>query len=188
MTQADLLRYVVDTLEALGIDYMITGSQASIYYGEPRFTQDIDIVADVEVTHIDALAARFRAPDFCVSSDAVRDAVAGRGQFNIVHPESGLKVDVVVRKDTPFARAEFGRRHRQPLLTGREAFFARPEDVILHKLLFVRQGASERHLRDIAGMLRISGAEIDMAYVEEWARRLGVEELWVATKRREAGG
>lgn len=184
MTQAELLRYVVDALEALGIDYMITGSQASIYYGEPRFTQDIDIVADVRPAHVDALMAWFGAPDFYLSANAAREAVARRGQFNIVHPGSGLKIDIVVRKDTPFAHAEFGRRHRQPLVASREAYFARPEDVILHKLLFVRGGASERHLRDITGMLRISGAEIDITYVGEWARRLDVEDLWAATKSR----
>lgn len=187
MTQAELLRYLVDTLEALGIEYMITGSQASIYYGEPRFTQDIDVVAEIDATHVPALAARFAPPEFYLSEEAAREAIARRGQFNIVHSGSGLKVDVVVRKDSPFARTEFERRRRQPILPARDACFARPEDVILHKLVFVRQGASERHLRDIAGILRISGAELDLAHVSAWAERLGVADLWDAVQRRASG-
>ncbi|MGH7355563.1 MAG: hypothetical protein ACRELS_13430 [Candidatus Rokuibacteriota bacterium] len=187
MTQAELLRYLVDALEALGIEYMITGSQASIYYGEPRFTQDIDVVAEVEPAHVSALMMRFALPEFYLSEESARAAMAGRGQFNIVHPESGLKVDVVLRKDTPFAHMEFGRRQRQPIVAGRQAYFARPEDVILHKLVFVRRGASERHLRDIAGILRVSGPEIDIAYVTEWAERLGVLDLWTSVRQRTSG-
>jgi len=121
MTQADLLRYVVDAFEELGIDYMISGSQASIYYGEPRLTQDIDIVADLTVAHLAGLLARFPPPEFYLAEDAIRDAISTRGQFNIIHPESGLKVDVIARKDTPYDLVEFSRRQRLPALEEREA-------------------------------------------------------------------
>ena len=141
MNQAELLRYVVETLDTLGIDYMVSGSHASIYYGEPRMTQDIDVVADVTLAHLPALLERFAAPEFCVSEEAARDATA-------------------------------------------EAYFARPEDVILNKLLYFQEGGSERHLRDIAGMLRVSGPEIDTRYIGDWAQRLGVGDSWQAVRRR----
>jgi len=147
MTEADLLRYVVEAFEALGIDYMISGSQASIYYGEPRFTQDIDIVADLDVAHVPGLLARFPLPELYVAEDAAREAVATRGQLNIIHPESGLRIDVIVRRDTPYDRVEFGRRQRLPALEGRDAYFARPEDVILYKMIYYCEGASERQFR-----------------------------------------
>jgi hypothetical protein len=180
MNQAELLRYLVETFEALGIDYMISGSQASIYYGEPRFTQDIDVVVDIKPSHVPPLLDRFPSTEFYLNEEAVREAIRDRGQFNIIHPASGLKIDVVLRKDTPYDRAEFERRQRQPILPGKDAYFARPEDVILYKMLYFREGGSERHLRDIAGMLRISRSEIDTKYVTEWAQQLGLSEIWKA--------
>ena len=184
MTEAELLRYVVETFEALGIDYMISGSQASIYYGEPRFTQDIDIVAHLDVAHVPGLLVHFPLPEFSVAEDAVREAIAAHGQFNILHPGSGLEVDVIARKDTPYDLTEFARRQRMPALEGRDAYFARPEDVILYKLIYYREGASERHLRDVAGIMRVSGSEVDLAYIDEWARRLDLTDVWNAIRRR----
>jgi hypothetical protein len=178
MNQAELLRYLVDALEENRIDYMISGSQASMYYGEPRFTQDIDVVVEIALLQLPSLFGRFPLPEFYVSEEAARDAVATRGQFNIIHAASGLKIDIVVRKDTPYDRVEFERRERHPIVPGRDAYFARPEDVILYKMLYFREGGSERHLRDIAGMLRISGTEIDTAYVAEWSERLGLSDIW----------
>ncbi len=87
-------------LGRLGIPYFITGSTASIIDGEPRFTNDIDIVARIEMSRASELCASFRLPDFSVSIDAVREAVRNRGQFNILHPASGLKFDMIVSPDT----------------------------------------------------------------------------------------
>ncbi len=184
MTQAELLRYLVEVLEGVGIDYMISGSQASIYYGEPRLTIDIDVVADINPGHVGPLLERFPSPDFYLSEHAVREALARRGQFNIIHSTSGVKIDVVLPKNTAYDGVEFSRRRRQPLLPGRDAYFARPEDVILYKMIYFREGGAERHLRDIAGMLRISGPDIDTAYIDGWARELGLTEIWEAVRRR----
>lgn len=187
MNQAELLRYIVETLEALGVNYMVSGSQASIYYGEPRMTQDIDLIAEVTLAHLPGLLERFASPEFYLSEEAAREAVLARGQFNIIHSPTGLKIDVVVRKDTPYHRVEFERRRREPILPGRDAYFARPEDVILNKLLYYQQGGSDRHLRDVAGMLRVSGPEIDTRYIDDWARRLGVDGAWQAVRERGEG-
>ena len=184
MNQAELLRYIVETLETLGVDYMVSGSQASIYYGEPRMTQDIDVIAEVTLAHLPGLLDRFASPEFYLSEEAARDVVLARGQFKIIHSPTGLKIDIVVRKDTPYHQVEFERRRREPILQGRDAYFARPEDVILNKLLYFQQGGSERHLRDIAGMLRVSGAEIDTGYIDDWAQRLGVGDTWRAVRER----
>ncbi len=184
MTQAELLRYLVDTLDALGIDYMIVGSHASIYYGEPRFTQDIDVVVALTGPALADFLRRFPASEFYVSEDAARDALAQRGQFNIIHGTSGVKIDVFLGKDTEYDRLRFERRQRLPLVAGRDAYFARPEDVILYKLLYFRAGGSDRHLRDVAGMFDVSRADIDVEYIERWAHRLGVGTLWESTRGR----
>lgn len=187
MTQAELLRHLVESLEELGIDYMIVGSHASIYYGEPRFTQDVDVVVELTPSALPGFLSRFPPAEFYVSEDAARDAVAQRGQFNLIHGASGVKIDLFLGKDTEYDRLRFTRRQRLPLIPGHEAYFARPEDVILYKLLYFRQGGSERHLRDIAGMLAVSGPDIDVGYVAEWARRLGVLDVWETTRRRAEG-
>jgi len=184
VTQAELLRYVASAFEDLGIAYMIGGSQASVYYGEARLTQDIDVVADLRLEHIPAFVDRFPAGEFFLSADAAREAVETRSQFNIIHPESGLKVDVFVNKDTDYDRLRLDRRQRLPLVPGREAYFARPEDIILYKMLYFREGRSDVHVRDILGILRVSGPEIDAAYISEWAGRLGLTKLWDAVLTR----
>jgi hypothetical protein len=182
VTQAELLRYLVDVLDGLAIEYMIVGSHASIYYGEPRLTQDVDVVIGLTRPALPGFLDRFPASDFYVSEAAARDALARHGQFNIIHGASGVKIDVFIGKDTGYDRLRFERRHRLPLVPGREAYFARPEDVILYKLLYFKEGGSERHLRDIAGMLAVSGPELDREYLSAWARRLDVADLWDATR------
>ena len=184
MTQAELLRYLVDTLDCLSIDYMIVGSHASIYYGEPRFTQDVDVVVGLTASALPGFLEQFPGSDFYVSEGAAREALARRGQFNIIHGASGVKIDVFIGKDTEYDRLRFQRRQRLPLVPGREAYFARPEDVILYKLLYFREGGSDQHLRDVAGMLAVSGADLDFDYVSQWAHRLGVVDLWDAVRRR----
>lgn len=184
MTQAELLRYVASVFEDLGVAYMIGGSQASVYYGESRFTQDIDLVTDLRLEHIPALVARFPAGEFYMSVETAREAVETRGQFNIIHAESALKIDVFVNKDTDYDRLRLDRRQRLPLVPGREAYFARPEDIILYKMLYFREGQSDVHVRDILGILRVSGPEIDTAYIAEWAGRLGLNAIWGAVLRR----
>jgi hypothetical protein len=187
VTQAELLRYLVETLEGLRIDYMIVGSHASIYYGEPRFTQDVDVVVELTPEALSRVLERFPSSDFYVSEEAARDALARCGQFNIIHGASGVKIDVFFGKDAEYDRVRFARRQRLPLVPGREAHFARPEDVILYKLLYFREGGSDRHLRDIAGILAVSGTELDREYIAHWARQLNVGDLWDEAVRRDRG-
>lgn len=136
MDQAELLRYLVETLETLGIRYMIGGAQAAMFYGEPQFTRDIDGVAEIEPSHIPGLLDRFPGGDFYVSEEAVRGAIRDRGRFNIIHPASGLKIDVILPKGTEYDRMQFSRRERHEMLEGLRAYFARPEDVILYKMIY----------------------------------------------------
>ena len=184
MTQAELLRHLVDTLEALGAEYMIAGSQAAIYYGEPRLTRDIDVVVALEPEQLAVLLRAFPADEFHVDELAAREAVRTSAQFNIIHPGSGLKIDVYVNPDTPYDRARLTRRRRLPLLPGVTAYFASAEDVILYKMLYHRQVESGSHLRDIMGIVRISGPELDEAYIRAWADQLGLRLLWEQVRKQ----
>jgi hypothetical protein len=135
------LRHVTTVFEDLGVTYMIGGSQASVYYGESRFAQDIDVVTDLKPEHIPALVDRFPAGEFYLSVEAAREAVGTRGQLDIVHAESALKIDVFVNKDTDYDRLRLDRCQRLPLVPGPEAYFARPEDIILYKMLYFRRAS-----------------------------------------------
>lgn len=184
MEQAELLRYVVSTLEGLDIPYAIVGSMASSAYGEPRLTQDVDVVIDLPRGLIQALCDAFPLPDYYVSPDAALQAVRTEGQFNVIHPASGNKVDLVIARQFSRDRTELARRRRVLILPDCEGYLAAPEDVILGKMESYRQGGSEKHLRDITGMLKVSGKLIDRAYVDRWARELDVTDVWEAILRR----
>jgi hypothetical protein len=178
MEQHELLATVVNCLESLGVRYLVTGSVASMAYGEPRLTNDIDVVADLKDQHVAELVGRFPAPDFYVSEDAVRRAIERRHQFNIIHPASGLKADVIIPEGDEFDESRFARARRLAPTAGTEAAFASPEDVILKKLLYYQEGGSEKHLRDIAGVLKVSPEALDLAYLADWAEKLNVGEEW----------
>jgi len=184
MGPSELLEHVVSVFERLGIPYLVTGSVAAMAYGEPRLTNDIDIVAGIADEHIPGLSAAFPAAEYYFHAEAVREAIRRPGQFNIIHPASGLKIDVIIRRDTPFDRSRFGRTRRIHPAETFEADFAAPEDVIIKKMEYYREGGSEKHLRDITGILLTSGADVDRVYIAEWARRLGLTEIWEAIEKR----
>src|ERR1035437_761515 len=109
LEQVDLLRMVITALERLGVPYMVVGSMASSAYGEPRFTQDVDVVIDPTESQATSLCKAFAADEFYASEDAARAAVRSRGQFNILHSRSGNKVDLVILSAGPWERTEISR-------------------------------------------------------------------------------
>jgi hypothetical protein len=176
--QAELLRHVLAVLESQDVTYALVGSYASAVYGEPRFTHDIDIVVHLTADAANRLCAAFPAPEFYVSQAAAREAVAMHGQFNVIHPASGNKIDFMIPRNDAWGRTQLTRRIRRPILPNRDGFVAAPEDVILGKLWYYDEGGSEKHLRDIAAMLQTSGDSIDMKYIDQWAQQLGYVEHW----------
>lgn len=178
MEQSELLRHLVETLERLGLRYLVTGSVATIVYGEPRMTNDIDVVVALPPPKVKEFCRSFALPDYYLSEEDVRAAVADCGQFNIIHPTSGLKVDVLIPDDSPFNRSRFARARRVKPEPDYDASFASAEDVIIKKMEYYRDGGSEKHMRDITGVLKISGDRIDRAYVSDWASKLGLSSIW----------
>ena len=183
----ELLQRIVETLERLDISYLVTGSVAAMAYGEPRLTNDIDIVAAIDERHVAGLLEAFPPAEFYISEEAIGEAIRHRTQFNIIHPSSGLKVDVIVRKDTPFDKSRFNRIRRIRPAETYIASFAAPEDIIIMKMRYYADGGSEKHLRDIAGILKISPDEVDMAYIVDWSRRLDLTDIWEMVLGRVGG-
>jgi hypothetical protein len=188
MELSDLLLRVTRAFEELNVPYLVTGSLATIAYGEPRLTMEVDIVVRLSARAVDRLCSAFPEDEFYVSPEAVRDAVRRSSQFDILHPRSGLKVDVMVTDDSDFNASRFSRSRTLAISPSDEAVFASPEDVILKKLEYYREGGSDKHLRDIAGVLRIMSGELDLGYLDTWARRLGVDGLWAEVRRKTQQG
>jgi len=168
-------------LERLGIRYAVGGSLASSLYGIPRTTQDADIVACVGEAHASRLAQALQG-EFYVDERMIRDAVRRRASFNVIHFATMFKVDVFVAKGDAWSDEELDRARRARVgEPGAEVelVFASPEDTVLHKLAWYRLGGgvSERQWRDAMGVLRIQGAGLDGAYLDAWARRLGLRQL-----------
>lgn len=184
MDQLEFLKLVVHLLEQADLTYMIVGSYASGYWGEPRSTYDVDIVVAFAITDLPKLEKLFPPDQFYLSSRAAIDAIIAGSQFNVIHPDSGNKVDFMIENRTGWAGEQLARRKRVVFAPEFQAWVGAPEDVIISKMLYYREGASDKHLRDIAGMLKISGDQIDRAYVAKWAAELGVADIWQAILQR----
>ena len=190
MEPEDLLRIVTIACEQLQLPYFVTGSTATIAYGEPRFTNDIDVVIDLPADKIGPFFKIFSGCDFYLSESAIVAAVKNRSQFNLIHPASGLKVDFMVVSRTDFDRSRMSRVRQLPVLEDVLVRFASPEDAILMKLKYYQMGQSDKHVRDIQGVLKIQGEKIDRSYI---SRRCSVsnvvphlqQRIWWADKSQQ---
>jgi hypothetical protein len=181
---SELLKRVVIVLENKQLRYFVTDSIASMYYGEPRMTLDVDVVVDLPLTRVKEFCSAFAKDEYYVSEDAARDAVRRFSQFNILHGESGLKVDVIIPDAGEFNASRLRRARRVHPFPGLEASFSSAEDVILKKLDYYREGQSEKHVRDIASMLKVSGDKLDFGYIEQWVQRLDLMSEWRVMLKR----
>jgi hypothetical protein len=169
LDELDTLRIVGERLKAANVPFMLTGSFAMAYYGKPRMTRDLDLVVALAEEDIDAVVSRL-SPDFYVDADDVRAAVNSQRLFNLMHHATGIKIDLIVRKNAEYRLVEFARR-RAVELSGVQTWIVSREDLILSKLVWARESASELQRRDVKSLIDDS---IDWSYFEHWAQRLGV--------------
>ena len=167
-----VLSDVTARLESAGFEYMLTGSVAMNYYSQPRMTRDIDIVVSLVSSDSSKIVEIFKS-DYYVSADAVSDAARQQSMFNIVHLESVVKVDFIVKKDTEYRRLEFERR--QQIRVGAAAFWiVSKEDLILSKLCWALDSRSELQLGDVRNLLSTNP---DIDYLNKWSSVLEVNQL-----------
>jgi hypothetical protein len=181
---------VIDVLESLGVAHFVGGSLASSAHGVPRASIDADVIADLAPEHVAELVSRLQSR-YYLDETRVRDAVASRRSFNLIHLDTMFKIDVFTSKGRPFDVEALRRARPQPLedTADPRAFrVATPEDTILAKLEWFRSGGetSERQWADIMGIIRTGGSAIDIAYLRRWAPRVGVDDL-LDRVLREAG-
>jgi hypothetical protein len=166
-------------LERLQLPYMVTGSTAGILYGEPRLTHDVDVVVALRPSDVPAFVAAFPESEFyCPPEDVLAIEVrrGQRGHCNLIHHDSGFKADIYVAFDELH---RWGLAHRRTLaLDGLTIAVAPVEYVILRKLEYFREGKSEKHVRDIRGMLEVSADQLDRHFIDQWVRELGLDAAW----------
>jgi len=170
--QIAFLRIIVGRLQSEGIPYMLTGSVAMSFYAQPRMTRDIDLVVECRGVESDVWVRLFGA-DCYVSREAVEDAMRRGGMFNIIDNESLAKADIIVRRDEEYRHAEFERRQRRNV-NGLDVDVVTPEDLLLSKLLWWKEGDSPVQRLDLQGLIH-ARPDLDRAYLEKWADRLGVD-------------
>lgn len=177
MQEANLISVFVKPLNKADIEYMVTGSVASILYGEPRMTHDIDLVIQLSQAVAGDLSSIFSGDDFyCPPSEIVLSEIAreARGHFNIIHHHTGLKADFYPVGKDPLHHWAMAQRHKIEFEHDK-ILIAPPEYVILRKLQFYTEGCSNKHLSDIKKMLQYSGDIIDGSVLKEKAASLGLQ-------------
>ncbi|MHB0937952.1 MAG: nucleotidyl transferase AbiEii/AbiGii toxin family protein [Armatimonadota bacterium] len=180
--QLQLVCDVADRLAEAGIDYMITGSIASAIYAVPRMTRDIDVVIHVSPVEGEKLIAVFKE-DYYLDEETLLQAIRRHEMFNVIDQKTVIKIDFIIRKNDEYRRVEFDRR-RQIAIDGHLIWVVAPEDLILSKLLWVKESESELQFRDVKQLLAtVKGMDTD--YLRDWAARLDVAGIFEKAKPHE---
>jgi hypothetical protein len=180
MPEPNLFEVFTGPLNELGIRYMVTGAVASIIYGEPRVTNDIDVVIEIPAHRVEDIIRAFPLSDFYCPPVEVIKLEAGRsvrGHFNIIHHETGLKADFYMMGQDELHHWAMPNRKRIEL-EGTHFWVAPPEYVILRKLEYFKEGGSDKHLRDISTMIEVSGDQLDLKEIQERAEKYGLAKEW----------
>ncbi len=173
----ETLQHLITVFKQLDIPYRIVGSVASSAQGMMRATLDIDMVAALESRHISQLASQLKNI-YHIDEELVSEAVARGSSFNLIHLTTMIKIDVFMLGKRPYDLVSF-ERERLETLDDLTLSFKTPEDVILGKLEWFVQTdkTSERQWRDIVGLMKVQGNELDVQYMRIWAKEIGVIEL-----------
>lgn len=183
MSQQELVNKVIRVLESCGIQYMATGSVVSSLQGEPRATHDLDLVVAIEPAQVKEVISAFPPPEYYLDFDAAKEAIQMKGTFNLIDVKGGAKVDFWLLTDEPFDKARFARAIEENVF-GVKMRISSPEDTILMKLKWAElSGGSEKQFHDAQRVFEVQYDKLDLAYIDDWALKLKVENLWHRLKK-----
>lgn len=187
MQPPELLGTFLQPLEENQINYFVTGSVASIFYGEPRLTHDIDIVIHLDQLSIVKMLSLFPLEEFYCPPEEVIQIECQRkpyGHFNLIHHKSGFKADIYTHTGDQLHQWAFSHRKRIELRPPVQTWLAPPEYIIIRKLEYFREGGSTKHLEDIRKMLPQVSEGLDKHFLEKELAARGLHELWVNLQKR----
>lgn len=180
---ADFLKLVIEALEAADVEYLIGGAIAAWAWGEPRATQDLDLVVRIPIEAVNKLSQELEKRSMLLPAEIILDAILeDRADIplNAIHMYSGLKADLYpVREGDELRESAFQRRQEvdygPPI---GQVYIHSPEDLILYKLIYFGLSRQPKHSRDIAAILRAKKGRLDFSYIDQWVARLGLGPLW----------
>jgi hypothetical protein len=173
--EIDVVRDISGKFARAGISYMLTGSMALNYYAQPRMTRDIDVVVALESKDVETVLGLFGA-EYYVAREAIVTSIEHESLFNLIHQETVIKVDCIVRKKTEYRILEFERRKRIQIRDF-TTFIVSKEDLVISKLYWARDSHSAMQFRDIKTLLATG---CDTTYIEDWTRKLDLRDVWQA--------
>lgn len=186
MPELDLLKIFISRFNQLGIRYVVTGAMASIIYGKPRLTHDLDLVIDLESVDVGTFTEAFPLQEFyCAPPEIIKIEISrpSGGHFNLIHHATGFKADIYPVGNSSLHQWALDKR-KEIIFQGESVWVAPVEYVILRKLEYYREGRSEKHLQDIAGILELSGDQIDFKFLMEQIDNKGLLKVWATHFRR----
>ena len=181
------IKLILEALKASKVDYMIGGAIAEWAWGEPRATQDLDVVINLPIKSIGKFSKELEKRDMLVPANIILDAIAeDRGDIplNAIHMHSGLKADLyLMREGDALRQSAFQRRiliyYGSPI---GKVYVHSPEDLILYKLMCLGMSGQPKHARDIAAILKANRDKLEFEYIEAWVVQLGLGSTWKELK------
>lgn len=172
-----ILESVCLRLESIGVDYMLSGSLALNLYTVPRMTRDIDIVLHIASGQTEAFIQCFDE-DYFVDSEEIRNEIRRQGMFNLIHKQTALRIDCIVRQDTEYRRTEFGRRKISDVY-GFPVWIVAIEDLIISKFVWIQHIQSDKQKEDISHLL--ANKDMDFDYIRFWMNKLALNHFGLLT-------
>lgn len=175
MGEAEVVKKIIKDLEKRKIPYLISGGFAVNVWGRIRTTHDLDVIIAITSKDIEALKKIFVSDEFYFSEDAAKDAVLSKSTFNVIHHETGLKIDFWILQDDIFSKSQMHRRVKAKFL-GQPIYFISPEDLILIKLKWYKESESDRHFFDALSVYQTQ-KRLNKKYLKKWTEIHGTEKL-----------
>lgn len=172
ITPEILLIEISKILDELKIPYAVTGGFAVVIWGKPRYTADIDIIVEFTDKNIRPFSKKLLAidKDVYADEDMMREALEYNGEFNFIHPETGLKVDFFVQENNPYNVLKIKRAILRNI-QGQPIPFVSPEDLILSKLMWSKESMSQKQMEDIKSVMKNPKIKLDVKYLKNWATK-----------------
>ena len=167
----EILFWICEALETKNIPYMLSSSLAMNAYTMPRMTRDVDIVIALQEDNSEHIFTIF-GDAFYWNEQSIREEICRQGMFNVIHHQSGVKIDFMVLKDMEFRQWEFSRRKKIPI-GKKEVYLVNLEDLIISKLIWIQELQSEKQMEDIRNLLE--NPDVDMPYICYWIERLSLK-------------
>jgi hypothetical protein len=173
-----ILHDFAERMDKLGIAYMLTGSMAMMRYSVYRFTADIDVILELKSEDVKRIIETLE-PDYYVPQNAINRAISSQRMFNVIHQETAFKIDCIIKKSSVFQVNAFENRKKTDFY-GREIWIISKEDLIISKLWWAKDSASEKQLTDVKNLLR---NDFDIEYIEKWTRELDVFDSFMQCRK-----